>query len=418
MSSLSRKRGRPAAGAVLLAGCAWSGAGWSQQMYFTPKVEVGAEYHTNREMTTIKDLEDESQAYIARLEATLGRRTPLGGTELRPRVVLQEFPDRDGVDPVEVFLDWRTQRTTLKHDFDWLARYSRQDTYNAEFGRASFDDIDPDNPQQPGTESGIVLSGDTRTRITLGPTYEYKLSERSFLGAEADVERQRYSRNNNDFDDRLGYDSYSAGVSYGRVLSQRASWSIGPYFAHYDADEEDITNESVGGTIDFSYRWSQVTEANVALSFEKNDSEERLTTGEVLEDSSSNFGLEFSGRRRGRVGSLRYSIGRFLKPSSIGSRTEVDQFQVQYDRPLSPRLSLNTAVRLAQESRVSLSSDDDRERKLARAEISLTRALTQTLYVTGGVRYAWQKFEGSTDRKADDTAAILTFGYKGRGPSK
>src|SRR5690606_33260587 len=106
---------------------------------------------------------------------------------------------------------------------------------------------------------------------------------------------------------------------------------------------------------------------------------------------------EVTGVRQNRVGNVRYSIGRFLAPSSVGSRRETDQLQVQYLRPLGPRLAFNGAVRLWRDRRIG-NDDGNRDGDRARAELALRGELTRTLYLAGGYRYSWQDLE----RNADD----------------
>ena len=130
----------------------------AQPYYFTPRAEVGAEYHTNRELVTDPALEDAMVEYRGLFQAQMGRRTQRSQAEFRPKVVLQEFPDRSGIDPVELFLDLDYAFHSLRHDFSFLARYARQDSFNAEYGDANFDPFDPN----PGaSDTGITYIGDT-----------------------------------------------------------------------------------------------------------------------------------------------------------------------------------------------------------------------------------------------------------------
>src|SRR4030095_15430229 len=73
----------------------------AQEVYFTPRAEVGAEYHTNRELIADPALQDAMVEYRGLFEAETGRRTPRSQIELRPKVIVQEFPDRSGIDPIE-----------------------------------------------------------------------------------------------------------------------------------------------------------------------------------------------------------------------------------------------------------------------------------------------------------------------------
>src|SRR5688572_13264212 len=90
---------------------------WAQQNYFVPIAEVSAERHSNRELATSAE-PHESNAYKATLAARTGRATPRSQTELRPRLVFQEFPDQSGIDRLEYFLDVGHEYRTLKGRFE------------------------------------------------------------------------------------------------------------------------------------------------------------------------------------------------------------------------------------------------------------------------------------------------------------
>ena len=169
---------------------------------------MGAEWNTNRELIADPALQDSMIHYRALLEAQLGRRTQRSEVELRPRVILQEFPDRDGIDPVELFCDLRYGFHTQRSVFDFIARYARQDSFNAEYGNANFDPFEPQNPS--ASDTGITYIGDTRKRLTVEPDYSFAVSERTRIGARARYDNVNFYAN----DDKpigtvglIGYDS-------------------------------------------------------------------------------------------------------------------------------------------------------------------------------------------------------------------
>ena len=124
---------------------------------------MGAEWNTNREL--IPD------PALARCNDPLSRlcsKRNWGGSRHAPKSnfgrasVLQEFPDRDGIDPVELFCDLDMAFHTQRSEFDFIARYARQDSFNAEYGNANFDPFEPQNPG--ASDTGITYIGDTRKR--------------------------------------------------------------------------------------------------------------------------------------------------------------------------------------------------------------------------------------------------------------
>src|SRR5688572_19745924 len=150
--SLSYRKQLAIAGLALMA---TAGAG-AQQSYFIPSVEMSVEQHTNQELTPVAELSDDSTAYIATVEALWGRRTERVDTSLRPRIRVQEYPVREGIDPIEAFLDFQTLHKTLRGEYGLTAGFARQDSFHAEYGEAGFDDADPEAPER--TDTGIVLA--------------------------------------------------------------------------------------------------------------------------------------------------------------------------------------------------------------------------------------------------------------------
>jgi hypothetical protein len=399
---------RSAAAVVLLGGalCA-SPASFAQQSYFIPRVEVGAEWDSNRELTSDSSRVQSTESYRAQLEARMGRRTERSETELRPRVIVQEFPSRSGVDAVEGFLDLHSGYESPRTQMSVEGQYARQDTINAEYGQAQFDPAHPGDPQSGDT--GLILVGHTRTSVDVLPTIEHELTER--LGVEGTLRYQSVSYDS-DTTTQSGYDYGRAGVSLTERLSQRTLLAVGPYYSRYEADHNVEQSDSYGASIDLRHEWSEVSYVLVSLSGERSQNTQLQP---VRQDSSAtSWGLQFTGYTRYRVGYVRYSIGRFLTPSTLGSRRQVDQLRVEYQRPLSPLMSFTGAVRYWKDQHIgNLGGGGDGNR--ARADLTLTRQLTRTWALALSYRYAWQDINTSSG-SAENHAAFLSFGYHGLDP--
>jgi hypothetical protein len=399
MSSLCRRL--VAAFVLLLAGSASS---WAQQTYFVPTVEGTAEWNTNRELVTIPALEDESVNYRLNALALWGRRTERGELELQPRVQFQEFPDREGIDPVEYFLDVRGKHRTLKSDTAFFARYEHRDVFNAEYGDAAFDEFDPDRSDI--TSSGIVFVGGTRETIEVEPSFRYQFSQLTAVSGLINYRNVDYA--DNFVEDRVGYESPYAELMLIRTLGPVSEIAVGPYGAHSEAEDGSNETDTVGAKVRLGYKWSETVYFTAAALYERDD----LTafTPTPVEESFGDWGLEFSGYYNRRLAGVRYSIGRFFTPSSVGSRTIKDQIRVQYARPLSPVMTFEGAVRLSREERVGETQQRDRDRAIA--ELILTRQFTPTWYVSGGYRYVWQDLSGAGG-EADNNGVYVTVGYRG-----
>ena len=391
-------------GILVVAALAASANVTAQQTYFVPTVEATAEWNTNREMIPDPAFQDASINYRLNTLALWGWQTQRSQFELRPRVQFQEFPDRQGIDPVEYFLDLRTEHRTLKGEFGLLARYAHQDTYNAEYGQAAFDPFDP---KPTSTDGGIVFVGGSRETIEGEGSFRYEFTQLTSMSGLVSYEKISYS--NSDFTtQRVGYEYPYAELTLNRALGPVAEFSIGPYAARSEADDGSNQTDSLGAKASVYYKWSETVYFTVAGVYERNDITNFTPTR--TEDTVSDWGLEFSGYYQRRIGSVRYAIGRYLTPATFGTRTTKDQIRVQYIRPLSPLWTFNGAVRATLDKRLGDQNNPDRKR--AQADLTLTRQLTPSWYISGGYRYAWQDL-GGTNAEADNNAVFLTVGYRG-----
>ena len=402
MSSSFRKATRVALCAVAVTGAPLA---LGQQWYFIPRVEASAEWSTNRELVSNESLEDSSQAYLLTLEGTAGVRSQRGSLELRPRVVGQEYPDRSGVDPLELGLDLRSRYETLKSEYTLRGRFRRRDTLNAEYGDAAFDDFDPEAGRTG--EGGIVLVGTTRTDASVNPAWTYRLSDLNSMTLGLGYEMRDYEAVT--AFDRVGFDATDVEVWFNRLMRERLEVSAGAYLSRYEADDGSNETDSVGAQANVRFASSQLSSVSLLLRLEESDITEFSPAR--VESSDTSWGAELTGTRRFEVGDIRFSIGRFLEPSSIGGRAAADEIRVQYNRPLSARLQLSAAARYNRDQRIDRLGEGD-DVKRARVDASVRWLWTPTLYVAGGYRFARQD-AASEPNSADDHTFFVSFGFLG-----
>lgn len=390
----------------------------AQQNYFVPSVEVGAEYYTNRELRTDPDLAKSSNSYQVRLDAEMGRATPRSDTELRSRLVAQQFPDRDSADRLEAFVDLNSAYRMQKGELNFLGTFARQDIFNSEFGDAG-SDFDPDQPLPPDVPTGNLQGDRTRTRYLAQPGFARMLNERTRLEGMIQYEAVRYS--GEAADSRVGYNSPYAEVLLLRSLTQRTDMLFGPYVSRYEPSGATTlgsltTTDSYGATAEFRHRWSTVSQITAQLRAER-DEEKRANVSATEDDSSTNWGVEIMGQRQGQVSKVQYSLGRFLRPSSLGSRRTVDQVQLIYERSLTPLTKVRSAVRLQSDQRIGDDgvAGDDRDR--VRFDLALTRQISRQWFITGGYRFAWQDLGESVDSSRNHTAELSII-YRGLDPRR
>ncbi len=376
------------------------------QTYVIPSVELSSEYHTNRELNAAPGQADPMTGYIATAQALIGKRTQRSQTELRPRVRFQEYPDRSGVDPVDLFLDLQSDFRTLKGVYAVLVNASRQDTFNAEYGQAGVDTSGPETPDSTN-DTGIVFVGDTRTGVRVRPSMDYTFSERTGFASTLTYENVNYEQVA--ITAREDYSDISLDALLRHQIRPLTEFEIGPYVSRFKATETDNRTESVGITAGWNHEVSEVSHTEITTSVERTKIEDPTLLGPS--QTETNWSAEFKGYRNGRASRLDYGVGRYLAPSGIGSKVQRDELRLQYTRQWTPRFDWRGGLRGGREQRLG-SDNSERDRNYVRAEFFVRWFMTQTMYISGGYRYAWQKYKASPN-DADDNAALLIFGFKG-----
>jgi hypothetical protein len=402
--------GRVAAGLVM---CALLGReALAADVYWRPDLEARVEGHTNRDLAA-GEAEESMTGYMADLGVLWGRDTPRSHTVVRPRVRFQDFPKRDDLRRIEEFLDVRTGFQTLRDNFLLTGNYSRRDAYTAEFLQAGFDPgpVDPSVPVEPidptVSETGRLIVNTTRTLVQLRPSYTRRISERSALGGGVTLQTVEY-----DSDipgTQVDFDYWLAEGTWARQLDERTELRAGPYVSRYEAKDDSSVTDGYGAYVDWSRAWNERIRATISLRAERNESDRILPT--VVQESSTSWGARLNLYRKVEVSEWQVSIGRSITPTGSGSKADSDEVHVQYERALSPRLVATTAARaLRVRSQSQFTRGDDLD--YARAEISMTWALSRTWSVRGGYEFTWREYTLETD-DANDSALFVSMRFAG-----
>lgn len=396
----------------MFAACAFSGLALAAgpaaaaDVRYVPQVDLQVETNDNFNLAPEGEEGVDTEGYIADAEVLIDIAIPRGSTSLRPRLRLQEFPDRDDLERVETFFDlhsdYRWERSTLLADLN----YSKRDVYNTETLGGDFDPDNPDSPDNP--EAGTVTTGQTRQLLVVQPVFETRLTERTRLGISGRYQTARYDADDPD-ELKTDYDYYGAGTYLKWALSPRSDVSVGAYTSLYEARDDSEESDAIGAEVGYDYRWSETDGIALTVFFEENDITEFVPVR--TEETTSDVGGSLTAYRKLEVSAWRFAIARRFQPTGDRGKSTIDTVRLQYERDLSERLSFNGSARL--ESRSGLGTiDDSNERDYARLDLSLRWFATQTWYVGGGYAYIWQ------DRETDPTDAgnnkfYVNFGYRG-----
>jgi hypothetical protein len=401
-------RARCAVESVCAAAClvaASTGIAFGAQTYVQPQAELRVENNDNFDLLPNGSPDSDIYGYIADLQALIGIATPRSDTSIRPRIRLQEYPDRDDIEKFEAFFDVRSKYEWERSQLLTIARYSRQDSYNADRQSGEFD---PLNPEDPGVlDSSQTLVGETRTRVELRPTFTHSLTERTQLGFRAEYQAVRYDSDSPD--EQTDYDYLLGQGSVFWALDPRSDLSVGAYAAKYEATDDSSETDTIGGSVGYAYRWSEVAGLQTEVFYEENDITDYFPV--ASEESTSGWGGNVTAYWTGEVSETRITVGRTFAPTGSGGKSEVDQLRVQYDRDLSERLSFLGAARYQQRNSLGTSGQDN-DRDFARVDLSLKWFFDPTWFVQGGYSYIWED-RASASGSADNNKVFLSVGYKG-----
>lgn len=395
---------------VLIQSALLAGAASAADVQTTPRIELRAEQNDNFGLIPGGSPDSDVYGYIADAQALISIATPRGVTELRPRVKLQEFPDREDLQRVEGFFDLRSRYRWERSNFDIAGHLSRQDLYNAETPSGDFDPTDPG--AGGGSDSGEIIVGETRDQLELRPTFEHRMTERTSISFGVEYVAARYDTDEG-FETKTDYDFGMVSSYLTWAVSPTSDFSAGAYGSRYKTKDDSEQTDAVGGLLGYDHRWSETDGIEATLFYEQDDTTEFFPV--PLEESESNWGGDLTGYRKKEVSEWRLSVGRAFLPTGDNGKAQLDQIRLQYERQLSQRLTFRGVGRV--ESRTGFGGTEGGiNRDYARADLSLKWFVTQTWYVGGGYSYMWEDRETSAE-SGDNNKLFINFGYQGLSPS-
>ena len=293
-----------------------------------------------------------------------------------------------------------------------FGKYSRQDVFAADFINVGFDPFDPNPP--PTANSGNIKVAETRTLAELRPSYVYRWNATTGVGVDFQVQDMRYSAAVPL--DKRDYDNWQGNLKLLRRVSPRTELSAGGYVGRFKTKDGFDKTDSVGALLELSHNWSKENSSALSLVVERNKAE---FLGPVpSEETTTDWGAQFSTLRRGEVSRLRLTIGRELTPSGSGGRASRDEIRTQYDRNLSQRLVFATALNAFRQRALSVkNANSSSNRDVATVELSLNWAVTPTWFLSGGYGYNWQDVASATGA-ANNNRVFVTFGYQALNPTR
>ena len=383
-----------------------AGVASAADVHTQPQIELRAEQNDNFGLVPGGSPDSDVYGYIADAVWLVDIATPRGNTTLRPRIKYQNFPDRSDLEKFEGFFDLRSVYRWERSTFDLYTHLSHQDLYNNETRGGDFDPTDPGGGG--GSDSGQIVVGETREEFDLRPAFEHRVTERTSIGVGVEYATARYDADQG-VPSKTDYDFGLASGYLTWALSPTSDVRAGIYASRFETRDNFEETQATGILAGYGHRWSEQVGLDAVLFYEEND----ITENGLIpfKETTSNFGGELSAYRKFEVTEWRFSVGRSFVPTGDSGKSEMDQFRLQYERQLSPRLTFRGVGRY--ESRNSLGgTDSGADRDFARTDLSLKWLITQRWYVGGGYAYMWED-RASATQSADNNKFFISFGYQG-----
>jgi len=203
----------------------------------------------------------------------------------------------------------------------------------------------------PAGETGVLTAKGKRRDWTIYPNLIYQVSDRTRLEARLDAGQVSYDTNLSFR--RVGYQSGTIEGSLVYRMSRRFELVAGPYVSQYESDDDRNQTDSYGLVLGTGYAPAESAFVIARLRAERAEVESNAAlTGVTTSDTQNSVGFEVVGHYSWPASRVRYNLGRFLEPSTIGSRVKNDVLRVQYTRSLSTRTTVIAAVRYNRENRI------------------------------------------------------------------
>jgi hypothetical protein len=211
-----------------------------------------------------------------------------------------------------------------------------------------------------------------------------------------------------------GYYDATAGVDW--KLSPRSDVSVGVDGSEESAKDVYSVTKGHGIVVTYNYQWSKVFTGSLSVLGEQYDIyglPPNTTVPVSPRSTSSGVGASYQTTWKGQISQLQLTVGRTFTPNGAGGSYTSDQFQFEYRRQLSPRLSFDGAAHYIQNDALSREYDAGNYDYLI-ATADLKWNLTRTWFVGGGLQYLETK-SPVAGTSANDSMLHVGFGYEGLG---
>jgi len=276
-------------------------------------------------------------------------------------------------------------------------------------------------------ETGTVLAYRQRTLSTAQASWTRLLSERDSLSAT-------YAFSRADYADTTGtgltdYTAHGAAVTWQRLLDERSSLAVTASFDHYDTQPARFRAATYGIRARYLYALSETFRGGVTAGWRRSDTRVEshvlvcegfvllgacfgnvFELSDVEKDRSSGYTLDGFLEKKTERDTWTARLSRQINPSGLGAIVETDRVGGTWSRELSPTVSASLDA-AAYRTRFVGGTVRGSDSTYYRIEPRMSWRITDWWLLSGGYRYARQRYEGASGA-GEGNLAYLTLTYR------
>jgi hypothetical protein len=374
---------------VLFAALAATGTATAANWEIAPRVEAGYRYSDNYHLGP-PGTEVEVSGAEADAAVTFRTLDPRTQVEITPRVEGTYFPDEDGENLANYYLDASILDTTPRRRMGVATQLAREDVTRSELPTGSEGDGDLGNPVEG--DSGRFIQHNWRNFGRIAPFFRYDFTQRQVVELNAQYVRA-------DFETQLegaqrDWSEADVSAGWGYRVSERSTVMLRGVASRY---ETVFDTDAYGAYLQWDTRFSETSRAYVRLGAQQTEPE--------LGESDTNVLAGIGGSWNTLRNTLFLDLTRTVEPVSAGTVVERYQLRMQINHEVSPRVSLLLAARGSHDKDIAESSTLP-TRKYAAAEGGFEWRVLRNFAVTATYGYRWQEYADELSDRSANTFLI------------
>jgi len=391
MNDRTRTRGLRAAVGIAIAsgGLAFAAAAPAAEWYWAPGAAIGADYNDNPGLSSRADEEDSIFGAIGQLSLEVGYLAPTSSGWIRPQIRSRRYgSDDEERDSDDQFLDFLFRGEDQTSRWGLNGSWSHEQVRTAELADVI---LDPEIPELPEDDTGVVNVQGRRDRVRLRPFYERDFSALSAYRLQASFVDTSYDAEAFELRD---YRDLRAEVQYLRHVNPLMDWVVGVFGRDYSSDER---GDAIGYGLrtGIERRISETTRLDFLVGVESTDPDDA--------DSETDYIADVFLTRRLQTTWLKAGYRRSLAGSGLGTISARDEVHLSFRRDLTELISAGLGLRAYRSSALA---DEGTDRDFTQLRAEFVWRLTQTFSLIGDYRYNFLDREDEPE-SADSNQAFL-----------